>query len=70
MANHQLPAENTLVYLRMRCRKAGTSLRKIVDGLGINRGAIWRWKNADNIAVQRYRMIIEEIEKLESGDKK
>ena len=63
------PEENTLKYLKQRARKSGTFLTRIVDKLEIPRDAVWRWGNVENIAVQRYRMIVDEIEKQERGDR-
>jgi len=62
------PEENTLEYLKQRARKSGTFLTRIVDKLEIPRDAIWRWGNVENIAVQRYRMIIHELEKHEKSE--
>jgi transposase len=61
--------ENTITYLKKRAKKAGVSLTPLVDRLQIPRDAVWRWLKKENIAVQRYRTIIDELEKIENEQK-
>lgn len=61
--------ENTIEHLKKRAKKAGVSLTPLVDRLNIPRDAVWRWLKKENIAVLRYRTIVDEIEKIENEQK-